>query len=267
MTGTHPRRKATQANDRSRGAPKRDTSRHHSSGHRRSPPRPARSTQSAQSANDGHGGLESTGTPPSDTPSPAPDLRRHAGRDVDRHPSGNDRAIPSPGEVAQSAQAQSAQSAQSAGYGRLQVLQTAKKTTGPGPGGNSSLYTAASDARNRPANHSHWDSGFTPGSVPAPAAAAPTAEPPAPPGAEAAAAAPAAGDEDGGEAMVDDDEGALAAAPQPGPVLRSITIPKSKKRKGAPSPTLEDVRNAAGVGDAPAQRPAGCERARRQARA
>ena len=86
------------------------------------------------------------------------------------------------------------------------------------------------------------------------------------PGAETAAAAPAAGDEDD-DAMVDDDEGALAAAPQPGPLLRSITIPKSKKRKGAPSPTLEDVRNAAGVGDAPAQRPAGCERARRQARA
>ena len=154
--------------------------------------------------------------------------------------------------MAQSAQAQSAQSAGPAGYGRLQTLQTAKKAAGPGRGGNSSLYTAAVDASNRPAIRSHWDSGFTPGSVPAPAAAAPTAEP-APPDAEAAAAAPAAGDEDGSGAMVDDGEGAPAAAPQPGPPLRSITIPKSNKRKGVPTPTLEDVRNAAGVGGAPAQ--------------
>ena len=73
-----------------------------------------------------------------------------------------------------------------------------------------------------------------------------------PPGAEAAAAAAATDDEDGGDAMDDEDAGAPAAAPQPGPVHCSISIPKSKRRKGAPSPTLEDVRNAAGVGDAPA---------------
>ena len=180
---THPKRQATPPNDRLQGAVNRDANRHHSSGRRRSPARPARSAQSAQFASDGHDGHESTGTPPTDKhadkPSPAPDLRRHAGRDANRCFSGNDRAIPSPGAVAQSAQAQSAQSAGSAGYGRLHVLQTATRTSGPGHGGNS----RASDTHKRPANHSHWDSGYTPESAPAPAAAAPTAEP-APPGAD-----------------------------------------------------------------------------------
>ena len=136
--------------------------------------------------------------------------------------------------------------------GRLQTLQRAAgRTTGPGHGPHPSLHTAASDARNRPAIHNHWDSGFTPGSVPTPAAAEPTAEPAT--DAEAAAAAPATGDEDGGGTMVDDDdEGAIAATLQPGPALRSIIIP-SRKRKGTPTPTLEDVRNAAGVGDTAAQ--------------
>ena len=44
----------------------------------------------------------------------------------------------------------------------------------------------------------------------------------------------------------------IAATLQPGPALRSIIIP-SRKRKGTPTPTLEDVRNAAGVGDTAAQ--------------
>ena len=83
-------------------------------------------------------------------------------------------------------------------------------------------------------------------------AAEPAAEPAA--DAEAATAAPAAGDEDDGDTMAvdDDDEGAIAAAPQPGPALRSIAI-QNRKRKGAPNPTLEGVRNAAGVGGTAAQ--------------
>ena len=193
QSGTLPKRQATQPNDRPQGAVNRDANRHHSSGRRRSPgaaARPARSAQSAQSVSDGH---ESTGTLPTDKPSPAPDHRRHAGRDANRRFSDDDRG-PSPGAVAQSAQsAQPAQSAGSAGYGLLRVLQTATKTTGPGHGGNS----RASDTRKRPANLSHWDSGYTPESAPAPAAAAPAAEP-TPLGAEAAAAAAAAGDEYGG---------------------------------------------------------------------
>jgi hypothetical protein len=50
-------------------------------------------------------------------------------------------------------------------------------------------------------------------------------------------------------AVDDDDEGASAAAPRPGQALRAIAI-QDRKRKGPMSPTLEDVRNAAGVGDA-----------------
>ena len=46
---------------------------------------------------------------------------------------------------------------------------------------------------------------------------------------------------------------APAAAPPPALALRQIFIPNNKKHKGAPPLTLEDVRNAAGVGDAPAQ--------------
>ena len=53
-------------------------------------------------------------------------------------------------------------------------------------------------------------------------------------------------------AVDDDDEGAIAAAPQPAPALRSIAI-QSRKRNGTPNHTLEGVRNAAGVGDTAAQ--------------
>ena len=144
---------------------------------------------------------------------------------------------------------------ESAGPGLLRTLQRAGMTTGPGRGPHPSLLdhtSPFSGARSHPAVHNHWGSGFTPGSVPAPAAAEPTAEPTA--DAEAATAAPATGDEgDGGTMAVDDDdEGAIAAAPQPGPALRSIAI-QSRKRKGTPNPTLEGVRNAAGVGDTAAQ--------------
>jgi len=48
------------------------------------------------------------------------------------------------------------------------------------------------------------------------------------------------------------DDGAAAAAPLPVPVRRAIAI-HNRKRKGAPTPTLEDVRNAAGVGGTAAQ--------------
>lgn len=53
---------------------------------------------------------------------------------------------------------------------------------------------------------------------------------------------------------MEEDAGAPAAAPPPAPAHRQIAIPKNRKYKGAPPLTLEDVRNAAGVGgDAPAQ--------------
>ena len=250
LTATQARRTATQANDRPHGAPQHGAGRSPSSGRRRSP---TQSAQSAQSTNDGPDGPESAGTPPSGTPSPAPDLRRRASRGAGRRPSGNDQATP--GEVALSAQARSAQSGGSAGPGLLRTLQRAGRTTGPGRGPHPSLLdhtSPSSGARSHPAVHNHWGSGFTPGSVPAPAAAEPTAEPAA--DAEAATAAPATGDEDDGGTMAvdDDDEGAIAAAPQPGPALRSIAI-QSRKRKGTPNPTLEGVRNAAGVGDTAAQ--------------
>jgi len=53
-----------------------------------------------------------------------------------------------------------------------------------------------------------------------------------------------------------DEDGAAAAAPVPAPANRPIVIQRHKKAKGAPPPTFEDVRDAAGVGDPHAQLPA-----------
>ena len=131
------------------------------------------------------------------------------------------------------------------GTGLLRVLQRATKTIGSVPhGGDGDPH--APDTRKRAALD-HWGSGFTPEPLPAPTTATD-----APQGAEAPPAAVAAADNvDCGEAMQDD--GAVAAAPAPSPALRPISIKKHKKAKGAPSPTAEDVRNASGVGDPPAQ--------------
>ena len=55
---------------------------------------------------------------------------------------------------------------------------------------------------------------------------------------------------------MDDEDGAAAAAPGPAPANRPIAIQRHKKAKGTPSPTPEDVRDAAGGGDPHALLPA-----------
>jgi hypothetical protein len=152
---------------------------------------------------------------------------------------------PGAGAVARSAQSGASASAPGAdGIGLLHVLQTATKTTGPVPyedGGDS----RAPDSRKRPAVN-HWNSGYTPEPATAPATATHAL-----PGAGAApAVVAAAGDDDAGDAM-EDDAGAVAAAPVPAPAYRPIVINKHTKAKGAPPPTFEEVRNAAGVGGTP----------------
>ena len=135
------------------------------------------------------------------------------------------------------------------GTGLLHVLQRAGRTTGPAPrvdGGD----PHAPDTRKRAALD-HWSSGFTPEPLTAPAVATD-----APQGAGAPPAAVAAADDDDGGAPMQDDDGATAAAHALAPAFRPISIKKHKKAKGAPSPTAEDARNAAGVGDPPAQLPA-----------
>ena len=136
------------------------------------------------------------------------------------------------------------------GIGLLHVPQQAGRTTGPTPrvdGGD----PHAPDTRSKRAALVHWSSGFTPEPLTAPAVATD-----APQGAGAPPAAVAAADDDDGGAPMRDDDGATAAAHALAPAFRPISIKKHKKAKGAPPPTAEDVRNAAGVGDLPAQLPA-----------
>ena len=164
--------------------------------------------------------------------------RPQRGRGTNRGRSADRRRSP----VAAALSAQSAASVSAPGA--LTLLSTATKTTGPVPheeGGDS----RAPESRKRPAVN-HWNSGYTPEPATAPATATHAL-----PGAGAAPAVVAAAGDDGAGDAMEDDAGAVAAAPVPAPAYRPIVIKKHKKAKGAPPPTFEEVRNAAGVGGTP----------------
>ena len=183
---------------------------------------------------DGHGSRvprppnasRGTGTTPNNRPSDD-QTRRGPSRPGGRRP---------PGAVARSAQSAASNSAP----GALTILSRTAGTAGPVPG-EGDADSRDPTSRERPAAAvNHWAGGHSPEPVAASATAAS-----APSDAGAAPVAAAAADDVSAGVAMDDEDGAAAAAPGPAPENRPIVIQRHKKANGAPSPTPEDVRDAA----------------------